>query len=219
MIHLLKSGGLLMLPLVLCSFVSLTLIIERSIFWLRIRRDKDRDLVYRVLDLADQGLWDEIRLAARGSRNFIIRILINGILHRDYSMAMAMESAASDELRKMRRFMGVLETIITVAPLLGILGTVVGIIHSFDMLGAKGIGDPQAVTGGIAQALITTAAGLSISILTLLPCNYFNACAEASALAIEKYATSLEITYEKRANGNRDVQHPEEGKLAAGGRG
>ena len=135
------------------------------------------------------------------SGGFLMLPLINGILHRDYSMAMAMESAAADELRRMRKYMGVLETIVTVAPLLGILGTVVGIIHSFDMLGAKGIGDPQAVTGGIAQALITTAAGLSISILTLLPCNYFNARAEASALAIEKYATSLEITHEKLANG------------------
>jgi len=205
MIQLFKSGGFLMFPLLLCSFVSLTIIIERTIFWLRIRRDKDRTLVYRVLDLAEKGLWDEIRQVTRGSKNFIVKILINGILHRDYSMSMAMESAASDELQKMRRFMGVLETIVTVAPLLGILGTVVGIIHSFDMLGAKGIGDPQAVTGGIAQALVTTAAGLSISILTLLPCNCFNAYAESSALDIEKYATSLEITHGKLINGNKET--------------
>lgn len=202
MIHLIKAGGFLMYPLLLCSFVSLTIVLERSCFWFRIRREKDRALVYRVLDLAETGAWEEVRQAARGSRNFIIRILINGMLHREYSMSRAMESAAADELRTMRRYMGVLETIITVAPLLGILGTVVGIIHSFDMLGAGGLGDPKAVTGGIAQALITTAAGLSISILTLLPCNYFNACAEASALAIEKYATSLEITHEKMAKGN-----------------
>lgn len=202
MIHLIKAGGFLMYPLLLCSFVSLTIVLERSCFWFRIRREKDWALVYRVLDLAETGAWEEVRQAARGSRNFIIRILINGMLHREYSMSRAMESAAADELRTMRRYMGVLETIITVAPLLGILGTVVGIIHSFDMLGAGGLGDPKAVTGGIAQALITTAAGLSISILTLLPCNYFNACAEASALAIEKYATSLEITHEKMAKGN-----------------
>ncbi|WP_300669920.1 MotA/TolQ/ExbB proton channel family protein [Desulfoluna sp.] len=161
--------------------------------------------MFQVLDLAEKGLWDEIRRVTRGSKNFIVKILINGILHRDYSMSMAMESAASDELQKMRRFMGVLETIITVAPLMGILGTVVGIIHSFDMLGSSGIGDPQAVTGGIAQALITTAAGLSISILTLLPCNCFNAYAESAALDIEKYATSLEITYEKLMNGNKEA--------------
>lgn len=193
-----------MIPLLLCSLISLTIIIDRTFFWLRIRREKDQDLVNKVLTLADKGLWAEIRHVASGSKNYIVRILINGILHRDYSMAMAMESAASDELQKMRRFMGVLDTIVTVAPLLGILGTVVGIIHSFDMLGSTGIGDPKAVTGGIAQALITTAAGLSISIMTLLPCNYFNACAETSALAIEKYATSLEITHEKWVKGRDD---------------
>ena len=204
MIQLFKSGGFLMLPLLICSLVSLTLIFERTVFWLRMRRERDQVLVNKVLELSEMGRWDEVRQAAMGSKNYIVRILINGILHRNYSMSMAMESAAADELRKMRRFMGGLETIVTVAPLLGILGTVVGIIHSFDMLGAKGIGDPQAVTGGIAQALITTAAGLSISILTLLPCNYFNACAEDSALAIEKYATSLEITHEKLVNSGKD---------------
>ena len=186
-----------MAPLILCSFVSLTIVIERLIFWAKVRKNRDSELVFRVLDLAERGEWDTIRTATRGSKNYMVRILISGILHRDYSMAMAMESAAADEMVAMRRFMGVLETIITVAPLLGILGTVVGIIHSFDMLNASGIGDPKAVTGGIAQALITTAAGLSISILTVIPCNCFNACAEGAALAIEKYATSLEITHEK----------------------
>ncbi len=94
--------------------------------------------------------------------------------------------------------MGVLDTIIMVAPLLGILGTVVGIISSFDMLGEMGIGDPRAVTGGIAQALISTAAGLTIAIATVFPFNYFNSRIDYAALAIEKYATSLEIVYEKQ---------------------
>lgn len=209
MIHLIKAGGFLMLPLLLCSFVSMTIVLERCYFWLKIRRQRDRKLVYTVLNLADEGRWEEIRLATKESKNYIVRILVNGILHRDYSMSMAMESAAAEELRAMRRYMGVLETIVTVAPLMGILGTVVGIIHSFDMLGASGIGDPQAVTGGIAQALITTAAGLSISILTVLPCNGFNSCAEGAALAIEKYATSLEITWEKQQNTCRCEQDGE----------
>jgi len=97
----------------------------------------------------------------------------------------------------MRRFNGVLDTMITVAPLLGIFGTVLGIIISFEMLGTAGIENPQAVTAGIAQALITTAAGLGIAILSVFPYNYFNARVENAALNIEKYATSLEIVYEK----------------------
>ena len=73
----------------------------------------------------------------------------------------------------MRRFMGVLDTMITVAPLLGIFGTVLGIIASFEMLGSAGIDNPQAVTAGVAQALITTATGLGIAILSVFPYNYF----------------------------------------------
>ena len=93
--------------------------------------------------------------------------------------------------------MSILDTLITVAPLLGIFGTVTGIIHSFDVLGTSGIENPHMVTAGIAEALITTAAGLGIAIFSIFPYNYFNSRVESAAIAIEKYATSLEIVYEK----------------------
>jgi biopolymer transport protein ExbB len=115
-------------------------------------------------------------------------------------MAKAMESAAAEEIKGMQQYMAVIDTMITVAPLLGIFGTVIGIILSFEMLGAAGIENPQAVTAGIAQALITTAAGLGIAILSVFPFNYFNSRIEKAALDIEKYATSLEIVYEKLSN-------------------
>ena len=81
--------------------------------------------------------------------------------------------------------------------LLGIFGTVIGIINSFEMLGTAGIENPKAVTAGIAQALITTATGLGIAIFSVFPFNYFNSRIEKAAHTIEKYATSLEIVYEK----------------------
>jgi biopolymer transport protein ExbB len=112
-------------------------------------------------------------------------------------MTKAMEVAAIEEIVKMRRGMGVLDTMITVAPLLGILGTVIGIILSFDMLAIEGIENPHAVTGGIAQALITTATGLSIAILAVVPFNYFNVKVEHAIRIMEQSATSLEIVYEK----------------------
>jgi len=91
----------------------------------------------------------------------------------------------------------VLDTMITVAPLLGIFGTVLGIISSFEILGSGGIADPKLVTGGIAQALITTATGLGISIITVFPYNYFRSRIEHAIHVMEKYATSLEVVYEK----------------------
>jgi len=196
MIEIFQNGGPVMYPLLLCSVITLSVIIDRSVFWIITGRRYDHGLIDEVLELSQGGHWETIRKKTSGSRNYIIRTLVTGIVHRDYSLVKAMESSAADEIRKMRRFMSILDTMITVAPLLGIFGTVIGIITSFDMLGA-GIEHPEAVTGGIAQALITTAAGLGIAILTVFPYNYFNSKIEQAALLIEKYATSLEIVYEK----------------------
>lgn len=91
----------------------------------------------------------------------------------------------------------VLDTMITVAPLLGILGTVIGIISSFKMLGNSGMADPKLVTGGIAQALITTATGLTISIFTVFPITTLKAALTTSSHLMEKYATRLEVGYRK----------------------
>ncbi len=186
-----------MYPLLACSIISLTVIIERFFFWIRVYVYHNQTLVDEILELCREGDWETVKAKATGSKDHIIRILVNGILHRRFSMAKAMESAAAEEIKRMRRYMRVLDTMITVAPLLGIFGTVIGIIMSFEILGSAGIEHPQAVTAGIAQALITTATGLGIAILTVFPYNYFNSKVEYAALAIEKYATSLEIVYEK----------------------
>jgi biopolymer transport protein ExbB len=197
MIELFKSGGPVMYPLLACSVIALSVIIERSLFWLRVDIKRNQALVQEVLELCRVGDWNAVKQKTTGSKNSIIRILITGIVHRDFSMSKAMEAAAADEVKRMRRYMGVLDTMITVAPLLGIFGTVIGIIVSFDMLGTAGIEDPRAVTSGIAQALLTTATGLGIAILSVFPFNYFNSKVENAIQLIEKYATSLEIVFEK----------------------
>ena len=197
MLVIFQKGGPVMYPLLACSIIALTVIIERFLFWAREGVRRDQKLVDEVLEICRRGDWNSVKDKVSGSKDFVIRVLVSGILHREFSMTKAMEAAASDEIKRMRRFMGVLDTMITVAPLLGIFGTVIGIISSFELLGSAGIEHPQAVTAGIAQALITTAAGLAIAILSVLPYNYFNSKVEEAALAIEKYATSLEIVYEK----------------------
>ena len=197
MIDLFVRGGPVMYPLLACSILVLTVIFERLLFWINVDLTRNRELIEDALELCRQGDWEAVRTKVSGSRDFIIRVLVSGILHREFSMTKAMEATAADEIRNMRRYMGVLDTMITVAPLLGIFGTVIGIISSFEALGAAGIAQPQAVTAGIAQALITTATGLGIAILSVFPYNYFNSKVEKAVLNIEKYATSLEIVYEK----------------------
>jgi biopolymer transport protein ExbB len=199
MLNIFIKGGPVMYPILVCSVIAMGVVIERAVFWFQSDRSRNQKLVDEVLELCRVGNWEEIRVKVAGSKDYLIRILIIGILHREFSMTKAMESAASDEVRNMRRFMGILDTIITVAPLLGFLGTVTGIILSFESLGSTVIEHPETVAMGIAQALITTAAGLIIAILTVFPYNYFNSRIEDALLSIEKYATSLEIVYEKLA--------------------
>jgi biopolymer transport protein ExbB len=186
-----------MYPLLACSVCVLTIIIERAIFWAILNRRHNRRLINEILETCQLGDWELVRKKTVGSKDYAIRVLVSGIVHREFSMTKAMEVAAIQEIVKMRRGIGVLDTMITVAPLLGILGTVIGIILSFDMLAIEGIENPQAVTGGIAQALITTATGLGIAILAVIPFNYFNVKVEHAVQAMEQYATSLEIVYEK----------------------
>ena len=152
---LFQNGGPVMWPLLLCSITVLTVILERILFGVSLNRKRERKLMDTVLTLAETGQWDEIKKQTDGSRDHIVRLLIVGILHRDYDMGRAMEAEAEEMLQRMNRLMPILDTMITVAPLLGIFGTVLGIISSFDMLGSSGLADPKLVTSGIAQALIT----------------------------------------------------------------
>jgi len=208
MIDVFLKGGPIMYPLLICSIIALTVIIERMIFWIVEDHRRDQALVNDVLSLAERGDWETVRTSIGDSKDFALRILVAGILHKEFSMAKAMETAATDEIDRMRQHLPILDTIITVSPLLGIFGTVIGIILSFEILGSAGIEEPQAVTAGIAQALITTASGLGIAILSLFPYNYFNSRVEKAAAYIEKYATSLEIVYEKlnQPNNNREKE-------------
>jgi biopolymer transport protein ExbB len=105
----------------------------------------------------------------------------------------ALEVAAQGEVPVLKKRLGILDTIVTLAPLLGLLGTVIGMIGSFDIMSVGGIGQPHAVTGGVAEALIATATGLLIAILTLVPYNYFSTLAEREMEEIEHYGSRLEL--------------------------
>ncbi|MDA3971112.1 MAG: MotA/TolQ/ExbB proton channel family protein, partial [Desulfobulbaceae bacterium] len=145
--EIMQNGGPVMWPLLACSVVVFTVIIERALFWLGIKRQRNRPLLDEVLTIAETGDWQRIKKKTKGCEDHVIRVFNVGILHRHYDMNKAMEAEAQNMVKKMSQGMTVLDTMITVAPLLGIFGTVIGIISSFKMLGAGGIADPKLVTG------------------------------------------------------------------------
>ncbi len=195
-----KAGGPVMWPLLAVSLLSLTLILERSLYWFRLGRLRDRAKVNRFLQLAENGDLPGAAQVAKGTQDPVLRTLHCGLVHRDWSPAQAMAQQGVDELAQMKRRLTLLDTCITVAPLLGILGTVTGIISAFQVMGGGGIPDPKAVTSGIAEALITTVFGLVIAIYSLFPYNYFGRRVNLAREEIEKYATSLEILFQKQQN-------------------
>jgi len=201
--ELIQNGGPVMWPLLACSLVVVTVIGERLLFWAQIKRKRNRKLMDEILYLAESGDWQQIKEKTRDCEDHVIRVLNVGILHHRYDMAKAMESEAQQMVKKMSQFMTVLDTMITVAPLLGIFGTVLGIISSFKMLGVGGIADPKLVTGGIAQALITTATGLGISIITVFPYNYFKSRIEHAIHIMENTPPAWRLYFKKYGQGKR----------------
>ena len=104
MVDIFLKGGPIMYPLLGCSILALTVILERTFFWIREDMRRDQSLVDQVLELCRQGDWTGVKEKVAGSKDFIIRILVSGIVHREFSMSKAMETAASDEMKRMRRY-------------------------------------------------------------------------------------------------------------------
>jgi len=192
-------GGLVMWPLLACSLLTVTITLERVLFWWREGRRTRRGAgrTGEIFDLTEAGCFAEALTLERESLGAADRMLLEGLANREHGLREGMEAAAGEEVERMRRGLGVLDTIITLAPLLGILGTVVGIILAFDFLGSRGIADPRAVTSGIAQALITTAAGLTVALVTLVPYNVLVHRVEKTARALGRTGTRFEAACRK----------------------
>ena len=195
-IAIIIKGGIVMIPLVACSLISLTLTIERIIFWAKL---KSQDVLSQLMTLVERNDFEQALQLGKTSSQPIARVLAAGIAHRNPAPAKAMEAAAQAEIPVLKSRLGVLDTIVTLAPLLGLLGTVVGMIGSFDVMSEVGMGQPHAVTGGVAEALIATATGLLIAILTLIPYNYFTAKVEREMDRMEHFSSSLELLLHERA--------------------
>jgi biopolymer transport protein ExbB len=189
-VSVLVKGGLVMIPLALCSVIALAVILERAWFWWRSASPADAE---RLLALADAGKWEDAVNLGAVSRSPVARVLAAGIRDREPSAALAMEAAAQAELAQLKRGLPVLDTIITLAPLLGLLGTVTGMIGAFGIMAESGMNQPHAITGGVAEALIATAAGLVVAIVALVPYNAFTARVESAMEGVEHHGSQLEL--------------------------
>jgi len=187
---ILVKGGLVMVPLLASSVLALAVTIERCLFWQRFRAQEGGE---KILALVAAGNLSQAMQMARASRHPVAHVLLAGLEHQNPVPSMAMEATSQAELHRLKRYLPLLDTVITLAPLLGLLGTVTGMISAFGIVSEGGLGQPHAITGGVAEALIATATGLAIAILTLVPYNYFRAKAEAITNLMEERATRLEL--------------------------
>jgi biopolymer transport protein ExbB len=189
------KGGMVMIPLLVSSIIALTVIIERLYFWGRLR---SRAVYQTILTLVAEGDLLQAMQVASTTRHPVARVLYTGIAAKHLSPSAAMQAAAQAELGQARRYLPILDTVITLAPLLGLLGTITGMINAFGIVSEAGLGQPHAITGGIAEALIATATGLLIAIMTLIPYNYLRAKVEQLTDVMEEQATRLELLLGKR---------------------
>lgn len=193
MIRIFLDGGPIMWPLLVCSIITLATVIERLIFIIREKKRREPGVVESMLwRVGQRDLAGAIK-AGQKSPDFVARVLTFALVHRGESLTGAALRAANQELKRFNRGLAVLDTAITLSPLLGLLGTITGMIHAFGLLGDKELGAPQAITGGIAQALLATAFGLGIAITALLPFNYLNAQLEEARHDIQDAASQLEL--------------------------
>ena len=155
-----------MWPILIVSIIGVTVVLERIFWWLGrwFRRDPKRiEKVFTAIEVGDVA---EASRLSRDTRDPVLRMIWNGLNHQHASLQGALQVAAGIEIKRAGRFLVVMDTLVTLAPLLGLLGTITGLIRSFSFLGNEELA-VQAVTGGIAEALIATACGLGIAIFAL----------------------------------------------------
>jgi biopolymer transport protein ExbB len=199
--ELFKHGGPIMWPILLVSFLLITVAIERVIFIIRENSRRDAEVVEKMMEKMEAGDIDGAVDLGKKSNDYVARILVYAITHKEHSLGNAFTRAANQELQRFSQGLPTLDTCITAAPLLGLLGTVTGMMATFGALGTSGdvAAGASAIMGGIGEALIATAAGLALAITGLLPFNYLNARIEEARHEVEDASNSLEIIIKKQA--------------------
>ena len=193
MLELFKAGGWVMWPILLCSIIAVAIIAER--FWsLRTKRIAPKNLVAQVYQWEKVGHLDGKRIVALRKSSPLGRILAAGLVNRKHSrdvMKESIEEVGRHVAHELERFLNALGTIASISPLLGLYGTVLGMIKVFAVITTHGVGDPSILADGISTALITTAAGLSVAIPSLLFHRYFRGKVEDLVMSMEQEALKM----------------------------
>ncbi len=206
MFELIKSGGWLMLPILACSVLALAIVAER-LWALQIRRVIPRHLVAQVWTWVRKGELDEQRLQQLRLSSPLGRVLAAGLANRRHAreiMKEAIEDTGRHVAVELERYLNTLGTIAAITPLLGLLGTVIGMIKVFSAITVHGVGNPGVLAGGISQALITTAAGLAIAIPSLMFYRYLRGRVDMLVVRMEQEAMKMvEVMHGERAGDQR----------------
>ena len=204
MFEIIVAGGWLMVPIILCSIAALAIIGER--FW-SLRQDKvtPKNLVAQVWHWRKNSQLTPERVLALRNSSPLGRVLAAGLLNMAHSrevMKESLEETGRQVVLELERYLNTLGTIASISPLLGLLGTVLGMIKVFTAITTQGVGNPGVLAGGISEALITTAAGLTVAIPSLMFYRYFRGKVDAVVLKMEEEALKLvEVIHGEREAG------------------
>lgn len=191
--EIIAAGGWMMAPIIACSVLAMGILIER--FWiLRKARVLPPRLTSQIWEWLKNNEMDQTRIQVIQDSSPLGRILAAGLINRDHSreiMKESIEDTGRHVAHELERFVGALSTIAAITPLLGLLGTVLGMIKVFTVITTSGVGNPGELAGGISQALITTAAGLSVAIPTLIFHRLFKSKVENLIVDMEEQALQL----------------------------
>ena len=202
--EIVRAGGPLMWPIILCSIGAVAIILER-LWTLQDKRVLPPELARKVWQLVEADQINDKVIAALEQNSPLGRVLAAGLAsrHRPRTIVMErLEDTGRHVVYELERFLNTLGTIAVISPLLGLLGTVTGIIHSFNAIEAGGVGDPRALSGGIAQALIATAAGMCVAIPALFSYRYLRGRVDRIVIEMEKEAIRLADAVEAATHRN-----------------
>jgi biopolymer transport protein ExbB len=194
------KGGPIMWPILICAVVAVAVVGERTFWWWRESQKRDPQKMERLLSALENADVATATKISEGSEDPIIRMVHRGLNHVHTSMQGALQLAAGIELERAGRFLTVMDTLVTLAPLLGLLGTVTGLMRAFLSIGSAELA-VASVTGGIGEALIATACGLGIAIFSLIPFNLFTAKVTRLQFELETAATNVEVMVNEGKSG------------------